>query len=236
MRFLVIVGYVVLNAFIEFKTILCRVQVDIIILDGFPEPLDPDIVRCPAFAVHGDLYSLSFQVLGPQRAGVLSPLIGVYDLGFAIAGYSFFQYIFTPLCTQRVANAPADDLSTIYIDNGCQIHKPSSHRDVGDIRAPHLVGPGNIHSAEQIQLYKFHLPGFRQILAPVNGLATHDLQQSSDSLRPDRVIPGDKKQHQGQDPFGRVSGQVFIHDLHHFEVLRFLRNRFVIHPASVDGE
>lgn len=40
----------------------------------------------------------------------------------------------------------------------------------------------------------------------------------------------------GQDPLGRVFGEVPIHDLHHFKILRFLRNRFVIHSASIDGK
>jgi hypothetical protein len=43
MDFVVIVSNVGLNSFIEFKPIFCRVQIDIIVLDGFPKPFDPDI-------------------------------------------------------------------------------------------------------------------------------------------------------------------------------------------------
>ena len=91
MRFVVIVGNVVLNSFIKFKTVICRVQKDIIVLDGFPEPLNPDIVRCPALSIHGDLYPFGFEILGPKCAGVLAALVRVDDHGLSVIGNGLLQ-------------------------------------------------------------------------------------------------------------------------------------------------
>jgi hypothetical protein len=41
MDFLMIVGDVVLSSPIEFKTIISRVEIDVIILQGLPEPFYP---------------------------------------------------------------------------------------------------------------------------------------------------------------------------------------------------
>jgi hypothetical protein len=49
-----IVGDVVLNSPIEFKTIICRVEIDVIILQRLPEPFYPDIIQSAAFAIHRD--------------------------------------------------------------------------------------------------------------------------------------------------------------------------------------
>jgi len=63
--FVIVIGHVVLDALVKLKTVFSRVQVDVIVLDGFPESFNPDIVSCPSFAVHGDLNALLFQVLCP---------------------------------------------------------------------------------------------------------------------------------------------------------------------------
>jgi hypothetical protein len=62
MRFIVIVGDMVLNSFIEFKTIIGRVQVDEVVLDGFPEPFDPDIVQGSSFASPSKLCFLLWDI------------------------------------------------------------------------------------------------------------------------------------------------------------------------------
>ena len=60
MRFVIVVGDMVLNSFIEFKTIIRRIQIDVIVFDRFPEPFDPDIIQGSAFSIHGDEYFILF--------------------------------------------------------------------------------------------------------------------------------------------------------------------------------
>jgi hypothetical protein len=64
-----------LNAFIQFKTIIGGIEVNIIVFQRPPETFDPDIVQGSSLAVHRDLYSLFFQVVGPEGTGILAALV-----------------------------------------------------------------------------------------------------------------------------------------------------------------
>ncbi len=48
-------------------------------LDGFPEPLNPDIVRCPALSIHGDLIPSASRYWVQSALGVLAALVRVDD-------------------------------------------------------------------------------------------------------------------------------------------------------------
>jgi hypothetical protein len=75
MYLVVIVADVVLNAFIQFKTIIGGIQVNVIVFQRPPETFDPDIVQRSSLAIHRDLYPLLFEVLGPDSASILAALI-----------------------------------------------------------------------------------------------------------------------------------------------------------------
>ena len=84
MYFVDLVADVVLNVFIQFKTIIGGIEVNVIVFQRPPEPFDPDIVQRSSLAVHRDLYSLLFQVLGPDGTGVLAALVRVQDFRFTM--------------------------------------------------------------------------------------------------------------------------------------------------------
>lgn len=104
---MVIVADVVLNSFKKFRTIIGGMQVDVIVLDGFPEPLDPHIVQGSAFAIHGyPGFEVGFYISSPFDTGVLATLIRVYDLGLSISGDGVCQNLHTPRGFHGVADAP----------------------------------------------------------------------------------------------------------------------------------
>jgi hypothetical protein len=76
---------VVLNSFIKFKTIIDGIEIDIVMFERFPEPFYPDIVQGTSFTVHGYHDVLVFEELGPQRTGVLTPLVTVENLRLAMS-------------------------------------------------------------------------------------------------------------------------------------------------------
>lgn len=65
MDLLVVVFDVVLNSLKEFKTIIARVQVDVVVLEAFPEALDPGVIGGAPFSVHRYLDSPADQELSP---------------------------------------------------------------------------------------------------------------------------------------------------------------------------
>ena len=56
-------------------------QVDVLVLDAFPESFDEYVVDPAPLAVHTDLDALGSEHSGELLAGELAPLIGVEDLG-----------------------------------------------------------------------------------------------------------------------------------------------------------
>ena len=144
-----IVGDVVLNSPIEFKTIMCRVEIDVIILQRLPEPFYPDIIQSTTFAIHRDTDLLLGKVLGPQGTGVLSALVAVYDLRLSMLGNSVLQYILAPLGAHGIADPPTHDLAAIHVNDGCHIHKAFLHRDVGNVRTPYLIAMGDVQAVSQ---------------------------------------------------------------------------------------
>src|SRR5512134_3102917 len=66
-------------------------QVDFLIFDRSPEPLDKDIVAPGALAVHADGDLGILQYLDEVRRGELAALVGVEDLRPAMTGQRLLQ-------------------------------------------------------------------------------------------------------------------------------------------------
>src|SRR5215217_7396216 len=66
-------------------------EVDLLVLDRSPQPLDEDVVAPSALAVHADGDLVPGQHTGEGLAGELAALIGVEDLRPAVTGERFFQ-------------------------------------------------------------------------------------------------------------------------------------------------
>ena len=59
---------------------LIGMQVDVLVFERTPQPLDEDIVGPAALAIHTDLDTLFFEPSGEGFTGELTSLIGVEDL------------------------------------------------------------------------------------------------------------------------------------------------------------
>lgn len=78
-------------------------------------------------------------------------------------------------------------------------------------------------------------PASRSCRGVTDSLA-HDLQQTPDSPGSHRIASCDEKQNNGLYALSRVDRQVLVHDFHHFDVPGLLRDRFIVHLASVHAE
>src|SRR5205807_10009547 len=57
------------------------IEVDFLVFETAPQPLDKDVVHASAFAVHADRDPVVLQSAGEVVAGKLAALVGVEDLG-----------------------------------------------------------------------------------------------------------------------------------------------------------
>ena len=78
------------------------VQIDCLLLQGPPEPLDEGVVRIATAPIHRDFDISLRQRRDPACARVLAALIRIHDLGLAIFGESLLQRLNAKASIQRI--------------------------------------------------------------------------------------------------------------------------------------
>ncbi len=73
-------------------------QIDLLVFDRFPEPLDEYVVAPGAPAIHADLDLLREKHLREVDTGELTALVGVEDLGLSEAAQRLFQGLDAEIC------------------------------------------------------------------------------------------------------------------------------------------
>ena len=95
------------QVFGKFSAGFVAFQVDSLVLQGTPEPLDKNIVFETAFAVHADPHLPLFQHFGERFAGELAALVAVEYFGSAILVQRLLERLHTKSTLKRVGQAPA---------------------------------------------------------------------------------------------------------------------------------
>src|SRR5450759_5941446 len=96
-------------------------QVDLLVLDATPQPLDEDVVPPGALAVHADSDPIFDQHASECRAGELAALIRVEDLRFAVASKSVLKRLDAECRFHRDRYAPRQHATAEPIENTGQI-------------------------------------------------------------------------------------------------------------------
>ena len=83
--FFIVEGQIFADTRPRLRHVFVGMQIDFLIFDGAPKPLDKDIVAPGSLAVHRDFNARLFQHIGEGDAGELAALIRVENLRFAIS-------------------------------------------------------------------------------------------------------------------------------------------------------
>ena len=78
------------------------VQVDRLVFEAAPEPLDEDVVHAAAPAIHGDFDTRSFQQIREGGRGELAALVRVEDGGFGVSGQGLAEGLDTEASIERI--------------------------------------------------------------------------------------------------------------------------------------
>src|SRR6516164_8121889 len=81
-------------------------QVDLLILQTAPQPLDEDVVHTAAFAIHADCDTAPIEHCDELGVGELAALVGVEDLRPAVSGQRFLQGLHAEVRAERVRQSP----------------------------------------------------------------------------------------------------------------------------------
>ena len=125
-------------------------QADLFVFDRAPQALLEHIVPLGTAAVHADRDLLALEDRGGADTRELTALVGIEDVGLAEARQRFLQGFDAKVRLQRDRQPPAQHPAAEPVDDGDRAGEPASHRDVGDVGCPDVVGPRNCQLAEQI--------------------------------------------------------------------------------------
>ena len=84
------------------------IEVDLLIFETAPQPLDEDVVHTPALAVHADHDPVPFQGTGEVVASELAALVGIEDFRSAIARERFLECLDAKIGVERVGEASGE--------------------------------------------------------------------------------------------------------------------------------
>ena len=125
-------------------------EVYLLVLQRLPEALDEHVVAPCPLAVHADGNAMALELLRELQARELAALVGIHDLGLAVAGHGLLQRLHAEVCGQRVRESECQNPAARPVHDGAEVHEAPAHRDIGDVQRPDLVGPLARHVSEQI--------------------------------------------------------------------------------------
>ena len=100
--FAVVEPYPVIDGPLGLETVIDFVQIDCLLLQRSPEPLNEDVVQIAAPPIHRNFDIGLRECLDLIRARVLATLIRIHDLGLAIFGDGFVQCFNAKAGIQRI--------------------------------------------------------------------------------------------------------------------------------------
>src|SRR3954468_23650251 len=209
-------------------------EVDLLVLDRSPEPLDEDVVAPGTLAVHADGDPVPGQHTGEGPAGELAALIGVEDLRPAVAGQGLFQRLGAERRLHGDRQPPAENPTAEPVDDRGEVDEPARHRNVGDVHGPDLVGPGDRQVAQQVGVDLVARCRLRGVGPAVDRLDTHALHQRGDMPTADRHTLGIQEIAQHPAAREREVARQLVTPAHDREIGRAHGARPVIDAAPAD--
>src|SRR5712672_2426655 len=158
------------------------VQVDLLVFEAAPQPLDEDVVHVAPLAIHANRDLVPAQHAGEVVAGELAALVGVEDLRPTKASERFLERLNAKIGAERVRQLPGQHRAAVPVHDRYQVEKAPGHRDVSDVGAPDLVSPGDRQAAEQVGIGLVRDGRLARIRSLVDGDQPQQAHQTLDPL------------------------------------------------------
>ena len=151
-------------------------QVNGLVFERAPQPLDKYVVHAPASAIHADANARFGERGDPVGPGELAALIGTHDFRRAVLPDGLLQGIDTEVCVHGIGYPPAQHLACRPVHDGDEVKVSPADRDKGDVGAPDLVWPRDFHTLQQVWIDRMSRvwlaglwPAIDRLMAPFTG-------------------------------------------------------------------
>ncbi len=131
-------------------------EIDLLIFETLPQPLDKDIVPPPSGSIHADLNSMSPQKPGEFLAGELAALIRVENFWGTIAGDNLQHRVHTEIRGQRIGEPPRQHPATRPVEDRAAIDEASFSS------SPRFFGSSPCGGVREARLPLIILPNFQE--------------------------------------------------------------------------
>lgn len=221
----------------QISSIVLRMKVNILIFYRLPKALNPDVVLAAASTVHADPHLwMSCAGLFPFFAGVLAPLVRIENLRLSVSGNCVLNHLNAACRVKSVVEAPAHDEPAINIYYGYQIHEAPTHRNIGDIRAPHLVRVVYYQAPEQVWFHIHRLAEDAQRTLAVYRLNPHQPHKAAHSPVSDLVANLLQVIRHADHSLRWILKMLLVHLRHHPKVLLALALRLVVMRRPAESQ
>ena len=212
------------------------VQVDRLVFQRPPQPLDEDVVHAAAATVHGDAHAGVFEDAGEVEAGELAALVRVGDFWVSVVGQRRIQSVNTEPGVHGVRQPPRQDMARRPVHDGDQVQEATLNRDVGDIGAPDLIGSIDLNPLEQIRvnpMRRVRRAGSRRL---IDGFQAHETHQAPHTMTADaNAVPPQLADHLAA-AIERILQEQLIDAAHQGQVLRALPLGRVVERRPADRQ
>jgi hypothetical protein len=127
-----------------------RMQIDLLVCDTFPQPLDKHVIPPAAFPLPADLDPVGFQSSRELLAGELAALLGVEDLWRALIGSGVLDSLQAEVGRPCIGQPPRQPPTPRPVENRTQVHEAPCHRKGGDLGGPDVLGTRARQVAQEI--------------------------------------------------------------------------------------
>ena len=227
---------VLADRYSRFRDRVVRLEVDLLVLHRFPQPLHEHVVAPGALAIHADADAVVPEQTRERLTRKLAALVGVEDVRCAVALDRFLDRLDAEVGLHRDRDSVGQHPAGVPVDHGREIHEALAHRDIGDIHGPDLVGPGNREMAQQVWIDRVAGMFAARVGFAVEGLDDHFAHQGRHVLAPDvdAVLTQQIAQHAGSGE--RALQMQFVDATHECEVGLAHGLRQVVHAPAADVE
>ena len=209
-------------------------EVNPFVLHAAPETFNKDVVAPGAAPVHRQLAAFGEHRVGEFGGRELAALIGVDDLGRAVAGEGLLDDLSGVTGLQRDGYLVREHAAAGDIHHGGEVDEAARHRNVGRIQRPHLVRVGDGQPAQQIRINLVPRVRFAGARLRCQRLNTHAMHERGD-VTPAcvnaqfRQLPA-----QHARPHERMLKMQFVQAAHERQISGTGRLRQIINRASAD--
>lgn len=233
---LVVEFEIVLQAGLQFGHGAVLIQVDVLVFHGSPQTFDENVVQSAATAIHADADVSVQQHLRERMAGELHALVGVEN--HRRAGFQrLLQRIAAEGCVHGVGQPPRQHIAAVPVDYRGQIHEALRHRNIGDVSAPDLIDPVDLHVAQQVRIDLVLGRGLAGGRPRRDALYSHDPHQPLDALAvPLLAMLAVQLSGHAARTIERAAGVDLVNHAHDLHILVGNRHRLVIQRRAVKAQ